>query len=466
MDDSITFIVLGATGDLARRKLLPAIYYLLKEKRIHNFALIGVALSKVSVDEMLFAMREYIKDIDEDVWQQLRNHTHYQQANFAQQKDFVQLHKKIKEVEKKHHLVGCRLIYCATSAQFFCGITDHLATSGIVQHQDDLDDDRWHRIVYEKPFGHDYASAHQINECIAKYFEEDQIYRADHYLTKEVVSNIALMRFTNCVLEPLWNYNYIEHIQIELNEEHGVGNRGRYYDDYGALRDVVQNHMLELVALIAMESPPHLTGEGIREQRIDVLKKIKFSDGIRGQYDGYRNEQYINPQSQTETFALLRLFIDAPRWKNVPFYLKTGKRLHKRDTVIHIRFKEVACLLAKACPSDTNWLTIRISPEGVFSLTLNAKKPGYTDEVMPIEMSFCHSCQFGYRDSQAYEVLLQEVIRAQRLVSIRFDEIEFAWQIIDDIIAKKLPLYEYEQGVHGPQEMHDFFKKYNARWKA
>lgn len=465
MNDSITFIVLGATGDLARRKLLPAIYHLIAQKRVHTFAIIGAALSDVSVDELLAPVRENISEIDEAAWQQLRDHCYYQQLDFSQQNDFDALHNAIKDVEQKHHLMGRRLVYCATSANFFCGITDSLATSGIVENKRNLDDDHWHRIVYEKPFGHDYASAHQINECIAKYFAEDQIYRVDHYLTKEVVSNIALMRFTNCVLEPLWNNKYIEHVQIELNEESGVGNRGRYYDDYGAMRDVVQNHMLELVALIAMESPPQLTGEGIREQRIDVLKKIQFSDGIRGQYSGYRDEEYINSQSETETFALLRLFVDTPRWKGVPFYLKTGKKLHKRDTVIHIRFKEVECLLAKACPSDANWLTIRIAPEGVFSLTLNAKKPGYNDELLPIEMSYCHSCQFGYRDSQAYEVLLQEVLRAQQSVSIRFDEIEFAWRIIDKIVAQKLPLYDYEPGLHGPEEMHDFFKKYNVRWR-
>jgi glucose-6-phosphate 1-dehydrogenase len=465
MNDSITFIVLGATGDLARRKLLPAIYYLLKEKQIYNFVLIGAALSKATVEEMLLPVRDYIKNIDEDIWQQLQKHTYYQQINFLQQHDFMLFHKNIEKIEQQQYLMGNRLVYCATSSKFFCEITDNLATSGIVKNQDTLDYDRWHCIVYEKPFGHDYVSAHQINECIEKYFEEDQIYRADHYLTKEVVSNITLMRFTNCVLEPLWNHKYIEHVQIELNEEHGVGNRGRYYDDYGALRDVVQNHMLELVALIAMESPLKLTGESIREQRIYVLKRIRFSDGIRGQYKGYRDEQYIDPHSQTETFALLQLFVDTPRWKQVPFYLKTGKRLHKRDTVIHIRFKEVECLLTKTCPSDTNWLTIRIAPEGVFSLTLNAKKPGHIEKVVPIEMSFCHSCKFGYRDSQAYEVLLKEVILAQRSVSIRFDEIEFAWNIIDDIVAKKLPLYTYKQGLHGPQEMHDFFTKYNVRWK-
>ena len=311
-------------------------------------------------------------------------------------------------VEKKHALSGNRLAYLAAAAHFFCPITQHLGESGIVQRLHG-DGNQWHRIIYEKPFGKNLESAHEINACIAQWFKESQIYRVDHYLTKEVVSNIALLRFTNCVFEPLWNNRYIDQVQIILSETRGIENRGGYYDQYGALRDVVQNHMLELLALIAMEAPEKLTGDHIRNARTQVMEKISVVDGMLGQYESYTQEQQVAIDSKTETFVALHLRVNNPRWTGVPFYLKTGKSLDKYEVVIHLKFKQVDCLLTKNCPSESNWLTIKIAPDAIFLLNLNAKKPGRTDELMTVAMEFCHSCMFGEVTPDAYEVLIEEV---------------------------------------------------------
>jgi glucose-6-phosphate 1-dehydrogenase len=320
--------------------------------------------------------------------------------------------------------------------------------------------------VYEKPFGHDLKSAQTINECIKNNINETQVYRIDHYLTKEVVSNIAMIRFTNCVLEPLWSNRYIDQVQIVLSESGGIEGRGAFYDSAGALRDVVQNHMLEMLALICMESPEKLTGDYIRAERVKVLEKVRFIDGILGQYNGYLSEKSVNASSRTDTYASLKLAVDTPRWAGVPFYLKTGKRLDKKETIIHIKFKQVDCLLMRGCPTDSNWLTIQIAPEAIFLLTLNAKVVGSSDQVAPVGMEFCHSCVYGLQTPEAYEVLLEEVMRGEQSISVRFDEIEYAWNLTDTIIAKQLPVYQYEQGSTGPQEEKDFDDKHGMRWRS
>jgi glucose-6-phosphate 1-dehydrogenase len=320
--------------------------------------------------------------------------------------------------------------------------------------------------VYEKPFGDDLKSAHAINEVIATHFNENQVYRIDHYLTKEVVGNIGLLRFTNCVLEPLWNNQYIENVQIILSETIGTQGRGAYYDNYGALKDMVQNHMLELVALIGMEPPAQLSGEYIRTERARVLEKIAVVDVLLGQYEGYKNEQYVAPDSDTETFAQLCVNINNARWTGVPFFLKTGKSLDKKETVIHIKFKQVACLLVKDCPTDSNYLTIQVSPEATFSLSLNAKKPGYANEVTPIKMEFRHSSVFGAVTPDSYDIIFEEIIKGEHSISVRFDEIESAWKVIDAIEQMNLPVYPYKKGTQGPKECLEFDKKHAMRWRS
>jgi glucose-6-phosphate 1-dehydrogenase len=229
---------------------------------------------------------------------------------------------------------------------------------------------------------------------------------------------------------------------------------------------VVQNHMLELLALICMEAPEKLTGDYIRAERAKVLEKVKFIDGILGQYEGYQQEAYVKENSSTDTYASLKLAVDTPRWVGVPFYLKTGKCLDKKETIIHIKFKQVDCLLMRGCPTDSNWLTIQIAPEAIFLLTLNAKRPDSADQVMPVGMEFCHSCLFGVQTPQAYEVLLEEVMRGEQSISVRSDEIEYAWKVIDIIENKKLPLFRYPKGSTGPQEEEQLAQKHGMRWRV
>jgi glucose-6-phosphate 1-dehydrogenase len=461
---NITIILFGATGDLSKRKIIPALHRFVAKKKLEKVIIVGAAFDEITSHQMIDAAYPFVQDGDETVWNNLRNISYYKKIDFNKPADFASLHLFIQECEKKNGITGNRLFYLATGSNFFCSITHNCAEVGLLQRKK-INEQTWHRIVYEKPFGHDLKSAHEVNECIAKNIDEAQVYRIDHYLTKEIVSNIALIRFTNCVLEPLWSNRYIDQVQIVLSESIGIEGRGMYYDAYGALRDVVQNHMLELLALICMESPEKLTGDYIRAERVKVLEKLKFVDGILGQYEGYTDEPHVQKDSHTDTYASLKLTVDTPRWVGVPFYLKTGKCLDKKETIIHIKFKQVDCLLMRGCPTDSNWLTIEIAPEAIFKLTLNVKKPN-SDQMIPIGMEFCHSCLFGVQTPEAYELLLEEIVRGEQSISVRFDEIEYAWKLIDLIEQQKLPFFTYAKGSKGPQEEQQFTQKHGMRWRS
>ncbi len=463
--NDLTFILLGATGDLSRRKLLPSLYRLIAQKKLNNFIIVGAALDETDARTILSDARSFMGKIDESVWQLFEQRFFYEPVDFTREADFKRLADRVQELEKKYALAGNRMVYLAVAAKFFCSITQHLADTQLVMRQK-VGQTPWQRIVYEKPFGHNLESAHEINECIGRLFEEHQIYRIDHFLSKELVSNIALVRFTNCVFEPLWNNRYIDQVQIVINEAIALEGRGAYYDHYGALSDVMQNHMLELLALIGMESPEKLFGDYVRDRRVQVLKKVQVIDGFLGQYKGYKKEPAVKKDSETETFAVLLLRIDNPRWAGVPFYLKTGKCLAKKETVIYIKFKSVDCLLTHSCPVPSNWLTIEVSPEATFSLSLNAKKPGRSDEVIPVSMEFCHSCLFGAVTPQSYEVVIEEVMRGEQSISVRFDEIEQCWRIIDTVKEKSFDLSEYECGSQGPEELKQFEQKHGMRWRS
>lgn len=464
--NDVTIIVLGATGDLMKRKLLPALYRLIAHGKLKKFLIIGAAIDDINAQQMVDRSREFINQVDENVWKTINDSSFYKQLDFGNEADFSSFSTWVGSLEKEQNMSGNRLVYLAAAAEYFCQITTHLATSKLVVRRAE-DETPWQRIVYEKPFGHDLVSAREINACIEKYFDESQIYRIDHFLTKELVSNIALIRFTNCVFEPLWNNRYIDQVQIVISEEIAIENRGAYYDKYGALADVVQNHMLELLALIGMEAPEKLSGNYVRSRRADVLKHVQIIDGILGQFDGYKKEKNVDPKSQTETFAVLMLRVDNARWAGVPFYVKTGKCLKKKETIIHIKFKQVDCLLTHSCPAPSNWLTIEVSPEATFALSLNAKKPGRSQEVVPVSMEFCHSCLFGQVTPHSYEVVLEEVMRGEQSISVRFDEIEYAWKIIDEIRTKQFPLYEYQCGTNGPEQVvTEFEQKHGMRWRS
>lgn len=463
---STTIIIFGATGDLTCRKLIPALYRMIKKDSNQKFLIVGAAWDDVSTEDIIKKCEQYIRDPDPHILKQLKDSFYYHQLDFLVGPDYATLQTKVTQLEKTHGMSGNRLLYLATAARFFCPITEYASQSGLAERKC-KDDPVWNRLAYEKPFGHDLKSAHQINKCIENYFAEHQIYRVDHFLTKELVGNISLIRFTNIVFEPLWNHSFIENVQIVLSEELGIESRGGYYDSYGALADVAQNHMLELMALIAMEAPKKLSGEFIREQRTAVLEKVQVVDAILGQYEGYKQEKTVKPDSKTETFAALCLTINNDRWKGVPFFLKTGKKLDKKETVIRIKFRNIDCLLDQDyCPSDSNYLIIQVTPDAGFSLILNAKKPAKAFEVSPVKMEFCHSCMFGTKVPDAYETLFEEIMKGELSTSVGLKEIEAAWKIIDTVRAMNAKVHSYEKGSRGPDEaMKQFSKSHKIGWK-
>lgn len=462
-----TFIILGMSGDLARRKIIPAIYRLVKSGQLSKFAIVGAAHEARTVEEIFESARSFIKeDVDEAVWKQCCSEGAYVSLDFTDDQKYQELARVINEVEKRYELSGNRLVYLATAAQFFASITKNLANAGIIKKGlDGKNGAPWNRVVYEKPFGLNLASAQEINREISNYLDESQIYRVDHYLAKELVSNITLIRFTNRIFEPLWNHENIDCVQIILTETIGVETRGSYYDKFGALQDVVQNHVLQLLALVAMEAPDRITGDYIRDQKAAVLRKVEYVDGVLGQYEGYKNEPGIASDSKTETFAALHLQVNNKRWKDVPFFIKVGKCLDKKKTKIVIRFKHVQCLLLEGCPTEPNYLTIEVAPDEGFSIELNAKKPGSLLDITPVKMEFKHRHFFG-PTPVAYEVILDEVIKGEQSISVRVDEIEDAWKVIDQVEQAGLQRHPYACDSNGPDELKTFEKKHSMRFRT
>jgi glucose-6-phosphate 1-dehydrogenase len=473
INKKLTFVVFGITGDLAKLKLIPAIYMLLKQNPDLSICLIGVARSPVSIESILdeakgnLSTQAGIKDLDEKIWQRLYNNASYQTLDLTNFADFEKLKNKVMEIESQNKLSGDRLFYLATLPEYFESTTENLAKVGLVN----VKDKKWERVIYEKPFGKDLKTARQINKKINQVFLEENVYRIDHYLGKELVGNIALLRFTNRILEPLWNNKHIESVQIISSENFGIKNRGNYFDKYGTIKDILQNHLLQMTALLAIEPPKFLAGEYLRDEKVKVLKKIKIKDILLGQYDGYLSEKGVGEDSKTETFFTAKLVIDTKRWRGTPFFIKAGKNLAKKETVIHIKFKPVKCLLAKTCPTDSNYLTIRVEPNEGFAFEINSKTVRKGFEITPINMEYCHHCEHGFNTLEAYEVILEQAILGEQSFFVRNDEVELAWKIVDS--AEKITkgkdgvkkVYKYPVGSVGPKELDAWSLKNKINWK-
>ena len=447
-----TIILFGATGDLARRKLIPAIYKLIKSGYQKKFLFIGVALEESSLVQIFEGAREFIDDYDQSVIDQCITCGCYEQLDITNQDNFVRLAKRVTELETTLKLSGNRLVYCAVPSQYFVPIAQHATAAGILACRKNNNEKlkSWQRIVFEKPFGHDLESAELMHQQLTECLSDKQMYIIDHYLAKEIVGNIALVRFTNRIFEPLWNKENIESVTITLNEKLDVGMRVGFFEKFGVLKDVVQNHMFQLLALVGMEEPESLTSDAICIAKAELLEKVTFKTGYLGQYEGYLQHQGVAPKSQVATYANLMFEIDNDRWQGVPFRLITGKCLKEKETLIKIKFKPVKCLLTKACPSDQNELRISIVPRAGFALELNAKKLGNGNEVMPVEMEYCHECIYGLYTPLAYETILQEVIEGMRSISVSFDELITSWKLIDQVEQAGLAMYPYPCGGDGP----------------
>ncbi len=449
------FLIFGGTGDLTKRKIMPAIYNLFLENWLpDNFAIIGTSWTKMSDEEykkeILSAVNEFSRKgkTKKEEWSKFADHITYQTADIKDAATFKPFGTKIEKYKQQWDESPSLIYYCAVAPHFFCDIAENISKAKLEN------DCETTRIIVEKPFGHDLDSAKDLNNKLLTIFQEKQIYRIDHYLGKEVVQNVMAFRFANAIMEPLWNRNHIEHIQISVTEQLGVGTRGDYFDKAGVLRDMIQNHLLQLLCIIAMEPPINFDADEVRDRKVDVLKAMRKvepgkieSMSARGQYSsgwiegkevpGYREEKDVDPKSNTETYAALKLHVDNWRWQGVPFYLRTGKRLFKTASIITIQFKEVPHNIFLSEESGTpkqNRLVISIQPDMAIRFQLQSKIPGLEMALNTVDIVFDY---FGNKKSdspEAYETLLLDAITGDQTLFMRADQVEAAWELIMPIL--------------------------------
>jgi len=489
-----TIVIFGASGDLTSRKLIPALYHLYKEKQLPQpFRILGFARRDKSDDswraELLEGLKKYSrsKSVDLALWAQFAETIFYHRGDLSDLEAYKSLKISLDQAEDDR-LKKNLLFYLAISPSQFSEAVQHLSEARLLSKEET--GDHWQRIVVEKPFGHDGPSAHELNESLTHHAHERQIYRIDHYLGKETVQNIMVFRFSNFIFEELWTRQSIDHIQITVSEKLGVGSRGGYYEEAGALRDMVQNHLLQVMSLIAMEPPVSLNDESIRDEKVKLLQSIRpmteedvASRVVRGQYfagmmDGemrpaYRQEQKVSPTSNVETYSAMKLFVDNWRWSGVPFYLRTGKNLPLSASEVRVQFRPVPnVLFAAQCQHnlDSNALTLRLQPNEGINLRFNGKVPGNSSELRPVSMQFSYDTEFGAYTPEAYERLLLEAVAGDATLFIRRDEVEAAWKVVDTIRKawKGKPLSNrefYSAGTWGPEAADELLGRSGHRWR-
>lgn len=482
-------ILFGATGDLARRKLYPALFSLYKEGLLsERFAVMGLARSPLADRDF----RERVKDSilrhsryplsNQEEWDRFAGHFFYQPLDIHDLDGFYHLREMGSSLDQQFSLAGNRIFYLSMAPDYFGQIAHNLHVSGFTEGRG------WKRLVIEKPFGHDLPSATRLNEEIRRFFAEEEIYRIDHYLGKEMVQNIEVIRFANSIFEPIWNNRYIANVQITSSETVGVEDRGGYYDKAGALLDMVQNHILQMVAMVAMEPPGRLETEAIRDEKVKVLRSLRryeketvLQNVVSGQYTegeikgekvrAYRQEAKVAPDSVTETYVAAKLMVDNFRWAGVPFYIRTGKRMAVKSTEITVQFKDLPMNLYfhKSGELGPNLLTIHIQPDEGITLHLNAKRPGALGGVLPIAMEVSKDSGIGYNSPEAYERLLHDILHGDSTNFTRWDEVASAWEWVDPITevlreTAKETLHFYPAGSMGPQAAHQLLQRDDAFW--
>lgn len=483
--------IFGGSGDLANRKLIPAIYNLFLDDQLPDkFIVVGVGRTPfASEDEYKSKLLEGVKQFSrrkekiDEKWAEFAALVSYHNMDLKDDASYVSMVGWINDKAKEWNIEPIVIFYLAVAPQLAPDIAVKLSAQKICTNPHNT------RIVFEKPFGHNWQSAHDLNQLLSGMFKEEQIYRIDHYLGKETVQNILAFRFANAMFEPVWNNHYIDHVQITAAETVGVEDRGGYYEGAGALRDMVQNHVLQLLCMIAMEPPTSFDSNELRNKKVDVLtaiRKIKTDEvhenAVRGQYGegwlkgtevpGYKNEKSVSPQSPTETFVAAKFFVDNWRWKNVPFYIRTGKRLHEKTTSITIQFKEAPHYSFPVEAADTwrpNRLTFSIQPQMDIRIRIQAKRPGTEMVLNPVDMVFSYADEYDGQEPEAYETLLEDVIEGNQTLFMRADQVEAAWQVITPILEawEKRPPVDfpnYSPDSWGPEDAEALIAKDGNFW--
>ncbi len=485
-------VIFGAAGDLTKRKLLPSIYNLLQQNLLsREFAIVGVSRDDFDTESfrkhVKQSLSQFCDHCEGELTEWLTNHCYYVKGDFDDPQTYARLSDQLAMVDKQHNTHGNYFFYMAVAPQFFAVTVQQLGNSRLSQEKDGM----WRRVIIEKPFGHDLESARALNAAVQKVLDEHQIYRIDHYLGKETVQNILVFRFANGLFEPIWNRNYIDHVQITVAETVGVEGRGGYFENAGSLRDMVPNHIMQLITLTAMEPPISFAADAVRDEQAKVLRAIHPMSGeevihntVRGQYGpgvtakgervpGYRQEPSVDPASRTETYIALKLSVDNWRWAGVPIYLRTGKRLARRHTEIAIQFTQAPFMLFRDTDVEnllSNQLVISIQPEEGIALRFGAKIPGPFVRIGTVDMNFNYTDYFGVSPQTGYEVLLYDCMIGDATLFQRADMVEAGWSIVDPILDvwKALPPRDfpnYPAGSSGPREADELLAREGRQWR-